>query len=40
MTVDRQDIEWGIALTRISLDAMYSGTEQFMRRYYEFPQFL
>jgi hypothetical protein len=38
-TVDRRDIEWGIALAERSFEAGVGGYARYMRNYFEFPKF-
>jgi hypothetical protein len=38
-TVDRRDIEWGLALAQHSFQATSGGIDKYMREYLEFPKF-
>jgi hypothetical protein len=38
-TVDREDIEWAIALAERSVEAAIGGVDKYMREYLEFPKF-
>jgi hypothetical protein len=38
-TVDREDIEWALALAERSFEAAVGGIDKYMREYFEFPKF-